>query len=72
MSDPIPIANVIAKRVCARLDRALHILESIDESVSEPDLIEVASAIYESQQTIRRLALAGQEMWSNSSPSTFD
>jgi hypothetical protein len=72
MVDPIPISTVIAKKVCARLDRALHILESMDESVAGPDLVEVASAIYESQQTIRRLALAGKEVWSNSPPSTFD
>lgn len=73
MSDaPIPITAVIAKKVCARIERALYIVESLDESAVEQDLTEVAFALYEAQQTIRRLSLAGQDAWSNSPSFTFE
>jgi hypothetical protein len=67
MSDPILIASAIAEKICARLERALDILESVDESVIEHDLTEVASAVYEAQNAIRRLAHAHQAM-SNQAP----
>jgi hypothetical protein len=73
MSDaPIPIAAVIAKKVCARIERALCIVESLDDSVMEQDLTEVAFTLYQAQQTIRRLSLAGQDLWSNSPSSPFE
>ncbi|WP_294536459.1 hypothetical protein [uncultured Rhodoblastus sp.] len=72
MSEPIPIATVMARKICARLERALSILESVDEGVIEFDLVEVASAVFEAQQTILRLTRARQEMWSNSPSWTSD
>ena len=72
MSDLIPITVVIAEKVCDRLDRALCILESVHESELEHDLIEVASAIFEAQQTLLRLARSRQEMWSISTSSECD
>jgi hypothetical protein len=60
LSDPIRIELVIAKKIYARLENALYIIESIDENFIEHDLIEVAAAVYQAQQTIIRLALARQ------------
>ena len=58
MSAPIPIASSIHKKICDRLEHALDILESIDDSVIEHDLVEVAAAIFEAQQAFFRLAHA--------------
>ena len=71
MSDPISITLVIAKKVCGRLERALGLLESVDESGAEDDLVEIASAIYEAQQTLLRVALSLQVV-SNSPSSTTE
>ncbi len=65
MSEPIPIASSISKKICERLERALYILESVDDSVMEQDLIEVAEAIFEAQQALYRLTHSLQAMSSD-------
>jgi single-stranded DNA-specific DHH superfamily exonuclease len=60
MSDPIQIESAIAKKIYARLENALYIIEAIDENVIEHDLIEVAAAVYQAQQTIISLVLTRQ------------
>jgi len=72
MSNPISIAAAIAEKICGRLERALEILESIDEGGIEHDLVEVASAVFEAQQTIQRLAHARQTMSNEASAFRWD
>jgi hypothetical protein len=55
MTELIPLTALIAEKTCARLDRALFILEDEDESIGEHGLFEVAAAIFEAEQLIRRL-----------------
>ena len=45
MTELIPLTALIAEKTCARLDRALFILEDEDECIGEHGLFEVAAAI---------------------------
>ncbi len=55
MSELIPLTAMIAEKTCARLDRALFILEDADDNPGEHCLVEVAAALHEAEQLIRRL-----------------
>ena len=55
MCELVPLTALIAEKTCARLDRALFILEDADDSPGELCLFEVATALYEAEQLIRRL-----------------
>jgi len=59
-SEPIMIDAYISEKICERLERSLYILESVDDSAMQQDLIEVAAAIFEAQQALYRLTHSRQ------------